>query len=48
MGSCGVVEWSAGSIYDTYEGSWVVGSFILALNDNFDSLVQRLERLTQG
>ena len=48
MRPCGVVEWSAGSIYDTYEGSWVVGSFILALNDNLNSLVQRLERLTQG
>ena len=48
MGSFGVVEWPAGSIYDTYEGSWVVGSFIFALNDNLTALAHRKQRLIEA
>jgi len=48
MGSCGVVELPAGSVYDTYEGSWVVGSFIFALNDNLDSLAHLKQRLIEA
>ena len=48
MGSFGVVEWPAGSIYDTYEESWVVGSFIFALNDNLTALAHRKQRLDRG
>ena len=40
-----MIEWPAGSVYDTCEGSWVVGSLIFALNDNVKALAHRKQRL---
>ena len=43
-----MIEWPDVSDYDTYEGLWVVGSFIFALNDNLTALAHRKQRLDRG
>ena len=43
-----MIEWPAVSVYDTYEGPWVVGSFIFALNDNLTALAHRKQRLIEA
>ena len=48
MGSCGVVEWPAGTSHDTHEGSWVVCSLVFALNINIHGAAHRRQRLTRG